>query len=108
MEAGNLFVPHVPQSANEDFEDLARGREFTLQRIVSTGQTTPPGEWYDQDTEEWVVLLAGAAVLRFADRDELMTLKPGDHIRIPAHCRHRVEHTADAEETVWLALHYRP
>jgi cupin 2 domain-containing protein len=77
-----------------------------LERIVSTAHRTPPGEWYDQATREWVVVLRGRAGLRFADRAEITVLEVGDWVDIPAHRRHRVEWTDPTEPTVWLALHY--
>ena len=85
---------------------LATGN-FRLERIVSNGQATPPGEWYDQDTHEWVALLSGGAGLRFEDEAEPRVLRPGDYLLIPAHRRHRVEWTDPGTPTVWLALHYR-
>ena len=60
---------------------------------MSAGQATPPGEWYDQDTHEWVALLSGGAGLRFEDEAEPRVLSPGDYLLIPAHRRHRVEWT---------------
>lgn len=77
-----------------------------LERIVSTGQSTPPGQWYDQVTSEWVVVLRGSGCIRFEDSPDIVVLRAGDHLWIPAHRRHRVEWTAPAEPTVWLALHY--
>ena len=76
-----------------------------MQRIVSSGQSTAPGEWYDQSDSEWVVLLQGAAGIRVEGEAEIRTLGPGDWLEIPTHVRHRVEWTA-REPTVWLALHY--
>jgi len=102
----NLFAPIPPHIAEEIFQVLLETKNFRLERIVSTGQATPPGEWYDQDTHEWVVLLTGGAGLRFEDELEPRVLRPGDHLLIPAHCRHRVEWTDTVEPTVWLALHY--
>lgn len=89
----------------ERFDVLCSGASYRLERIVSTGQSTPPGEWYDQSDDEWVVLLSGAATLRFADPAETVELTPGDWLLIPAHCRHRVEWTATDRPTIWLALH---
>ena len=86
---------------------LAERPGVRIERIVSTGQASPPGFWYDQDWGEWVVLLSGAARLRFADEDEPRHLGPGDWVDIPAHCRHRVEWTDPDQPTVWLAVHYR-
>ena len=65
-----------------------------IERIVSTGQASPPGFWYDQPDDEFVVLLTGAARLRFEDGDVTIDMKPGDWVEIPAHVRHRVEFDA--------------
>ena len=76
-------------------------------RIASRGQADPPGQWYDQAEAEFVLLLAGAARLGFADgagRD----LVPGDWAVIPARCRHRVAWTDPTRETLWLAVHLPP
>jgi cupin 2 domain-containing protein len=77
-----------------------------VERIVSRGHVSPAGFWYDQTQDEWVVLLAGAAELSFAD-GRRVRLAPGDHVHLPAHERHRVEWTDPAQETVWLAVHHR-
>jgi cupin 2 domain-containing protein len=103
----NLFALIAPGGPEEIFQVLLATGNFRLERIVSTGQATPPGEWYDQDTQEWVVLLSGGAGLRFADEPEPRVLRPGDYLLIPAHRRHRVEWTDPGQPTVWLALHYR-
>jgi cupin 2 domain-containing protein len=104
----NLFDPVPPEISEEIFQPLLETGAFRLERIVSKGQATPPGEWYDQETDEWVVLLSGGAGLRFEDEPETRILFPGDHLLIPAHRRHRVEWTAPEGPTVWLALHYAP
>lgn len=96
-----------PAGGGEITEVLVEAGGMRLERIVSTGQASPPGFWYDQDTDEWVALLAGAAGLRFADQDGVVVLRPGDHLVIPAHRRHRVEWTAPDRPTIWLALHHR-
>ena len=93
MECQNIFGALPESSDHEVFSRLLAGSQFRLERIVSTGQATPVGQWYDQDTDEWIVLLSGAAKLRFEDGDRLVELKPGDYLNIPAHCRHRVEWT---------------
>jgi cupin 2 domain-containing protein len=103
----NLFAPVPSEITGEIFQVLLATGNFRLERIVSRGQATPPGEWYDQDTHEWVALLTGGAGLRFEDEAELRVLRPGDCLLIPAHRRHRVEWTDPGSPTVWLALHYR-
>ncbi len=92
----------------EDFATLAEGGAFRLIRIVSTGQATPDGEWYDQPEDEWVLLLQGAAGLSIEGEGAVRALGPGDYLLLPAHCRHRVEWTAQDGPTVWLALHFQP
>ena len=102
----NLFAPIPPEISAESIQVLLATAHFRLERIVSTGQATPPGGWYDQDTHEWVALLSGGARLRFEDEAEPRVLSPGDCLLIPAHRRHRVEWTDPETPTVWLALHY--
>jgi cupin 2 domain-containing protein len=102
----NLLTSLPPEVPKEIFETILQKAHFRLERIISFGQTTPPGQWYDQDTHEWVLLLAGKAFLRFEDESEPCELSPGDSLLIPAHRRHRVEWTEPAQPTVWLALHY--
>jgi len=104
----NLYHDFPDSLPEEQFDELERGDGFKLQRIISTGHATPEGEWYDQDQDEWVVLLAGSAGLRFEDEPQEIVMRPGDYLQIPAHRRHRVEWTDLAKPTVWLALHHRP
>ena len=107
MSVQNLFHNLPAPQADEQFSTLLRTSGLHLERIVSTGQATPPGQWYDQEMDEWVLLLAGAATLRF-DPDQLVHLEPGDFLHIAAHRRHRVERTDPHQPTVWLALHFEP
>ena len=104
---GNLFSEIPKNLPREIFETLLAAPNLRLERIVSHGQATPAGAWDDQETHEWVVLLAGAAGLAFAGEPEICVLHPGDYVHIPAHRRHRVEWTDPARPTVWLALHYK-
>lgn len=106
MESGNLFDDVAESLDEEAAETLIASGAMRLVRIVSTGQATPEGDWYDQEDWEWVVLLKGAAGLRFEGEAEVRPLAPGDFVHIPAHARHRVEWTSADEPTVWLALHY--
>ena len=83
----------IPATLHEEFfETLAASGSVRIERIVSDGHATPQGEWYDQGWDEWVLLVSGEATLRFDDAAPLV-LKPGDHIMIPAGCKHRVEQT---------------
>jgi cupin 2 domain-containing protein len=91
---------------NEQFSELLKRPGLRIERIVSTGQCSPPDFWYDQPEGEWVLLIQGAARLCFADEAEARQLKPGDFIDIAAHRRHRVDWTAPDQVTIWLAIHY--
>lgn len=103
----NLFAPLPDASAVEAVDALLSWPGIRIERIVSWGQANPPGFWYDQDEGEWVVLLAGAARLRFADESEARALVPGDCLDIAPHRRHRVDWTNPARPTLWLAIFYR-
>jgi len=104
----NLFS-HIPDNLPEELiEEIVHHEAFKLERIVSKGHATPPGTWLDQKRDEWVVLLKGSAGLTIGGKKITMTLRPGDHVLIPAHTKHRVEWTEEDTETVWLALHYEP
>lgn len=105
-EKRNIFTDPARCHPDEFSETVIAGPGVRLERIVSRGQSTPPGQWLSQDTDEWVVLLSGSARLMFFDGPAEMTLIPGDHITIPAGCSHRVEWTKPHENTVWLAFHY--
>lgn len=101
----NLFQPLPDARSGECFDDLLSRPGCRVERIVSHGQASPPGFWYDQAWDEWVLLLSGSAVLRLEPQADPVALRPGDHLLIPAGVRHRVEATAAGEPTVWLAVH---
>jgi cupin 2 domain-containing protein len=90
--------------ADEVFTEILRRPGLRLERIVSTGQSTPPGQWLEQAWEEWVLVLAGGAGLTL-EGEAPLTLRPGDHLLIPAGRRHRVDWTDADAPTVWLAAH---
>jgi cupin 2 domain-containing protein len=102
----NLFTNLPSPSDEESLSEILVRPGLRIERIVSFGQVSPAGFWYDQPHGEWVVVLAGAARLRFEDEPTPRTLMPGDHVSIPPHRRHRVEWTDPARPTVWLAVHY--
>lgn len=102
----NLFTD-IPQALqDEQFATLVETPGFTMSRIVSTGQATPAGEWYDQARAEWVVVLRGSARLRFEDETRDRTLGVGDFVEIAPHHRHRVTWTDPSGPTIWLALYF--
>ncbi len=102
----NLLRPLPASLASEQFLELLARPGLRIERIVSAGQASPPGFWYDQPHGEWVLLLAGAARLRLADEADDRVLAPGDWLDIAPRRRHRVEWTDPGQATVWLAVHY--
>ena len=102
----NLLSPLPDAAAAERTEVLLSRPGLRIERIVSLGQASPSGFWYDQVEGEWLVLLAGAAKLRFADEPKPRLLRPGDWLDIAAHRRHRVDWTDPATPTVWLVIFY--
>ena len=106
MGKGNLFASVPADLPAELSELIANNGDVRIERIVSKGHMSPDGFWYDQDEDEWVVLLSGAARLQLEGESEL-ELAPGDYMLIPAHCKHRVNWTTPDQETVWLAIFSR-
>lgn len=102
----NLF--DIPEKLREEeiFESLLPDRGILVERIISTGQSSPPGFWYDQDRDELVALLQGEAELAWSD-GRTHQMKRGDWLLIPAHERHRVERTSIEPPCIWLAIHGR-
>ena len=100
----NLYHALPDTGAAEQFVELLARPGLKIERIVSSGQSSPPGFWYDQPQAEWVLLLRGEAQLAFADEPAPRLLRAGDFLDIAPHRRHRVESTAAL--TVWLAVHY--
>lgn len=106
MITKNVFQ-NIPEELPEElFEILQNGNGMRIERIVSRGHASPEGFWYDQEDHEWVLLLKGAATLKFEGQRQPVDLGPGDYLNIPAHTRHRVEWTDPRQETVWLAVFY--
>ncbi len=100
----NLYTDLPDRLPEELFITLLEAENVRIKRIVSRAHSSPDGFWYDQDQHERVVLLKGAARLKF--EDEEVEMRPGDSINIPAHRRHRGEWTTIDEPTIWLAVYY--
>jgi len=105
MNKSNIFASIPKELPEELFEDIISTDGLKIERIVSYGHTTTEFEWYEQRSDEWVILLKGEAVLSFFDEDDVR-LKVGDYISIPALKKHKVSWTKPNAETVWLAVHY--
>lgn len=105
MEIQNILADIPVDLTAEATRELVSADDVRIERIVSRGHASPAGFWYDQDENEWVVVLKGSARLRFEDR--VVALAAGDSIAIAAHTRHRVDWTPPDEDTIWLAVFYR-
>lgn len=105
LKVANMLAKLPAAKRGEVFTQLAGTGRVRVERIVSAGQATPEDEPMVQDQDEWVVLLAGSAAIRFADSEEA-ALKPGDHLLIPAGTKHWVTRTDADQPTVWLAVHF--
>lgn len=104
--ANNIFK-QIPNLLKEELmEVILEQQSVRIERIVSMGHSSPPGLWYDQDQDEFVILLKGSAGLLFDGKDDILVMGPGDYVNIPAHARHRVEWTDPSEESVWMAVYY--
>lgn len=103
----NVFE-NIPEKAPEELSKvLLSAGDVRIERIVSFGQASPPGFWYDQREDEWVMLLEGRAVLQVEGEAHLIEMGPGDCVHIPAGRRHRVEQTFREGKTVWIAVFYK-
>lgn len=102
------IVENMPADlSSEHFLDLLNTPHVRIERIVSKGHSSPETGWYDQDEDEWVMVLEGEGTLAF-ENGRIVNLGKGDFIHIPAHCRHRVSHTQADDITVWLAVFFSP
>ena len=106
LRSGKLFDLPGSDATTEIFSPLLLHKDLKIERIVSSGQTSPADFWYDQSESEFVVVIAGKATLRFEKPESVIEMAPGDWVDIPPHCRHRVERTQAEPPTIWLAAHY--
>nr|VFK23841.1 MAG: cupin 2 domain-containing protein [Candidatus Kentron sp. LPFa] len=106
LSMNNIFEGIPGNREREIFEQLAAGECVKIERIVSKGQKSPVSGWYDQEENEWVMVLKGQAELSFPDGTSVR-LGAGDFIDIPSHKKHKVDWTDPERETIWLAIHYR-
>ncbi|MFG0287606.1 MAG: cupin domain-containing protein [Rhodopirellula sp. JB044] len=104
----NLLTPPDSPAEDELTQTIYDRKHTRIERIVSTGQCSPPGFWYDQEEDEWVTVLTGRAKLRFKDNagESTIDLQAGDHLLIEAHRQHRVDWTDPQSTTIWIAVFY--
>lgn len=101
----NIFEALPDKLDTEVFNTLLESDSVKIERIISRGHQSPESGWYDQDKNEWLIVLKGEALLLFADGKSIH-MKAGDFLNIPAHKKHRVDWTDPETETIWLAVHY--
>ena len=102
----NLFDDIPASLASELVQSLQEGEGVRIERIVSQGHASPEGFWYDQEQDEWVIVLQGSAKLQFEEPAKTVAMRRGDHLLIRSGQRHRVLWTSPDEPTVWLAVHF--
>ena len=101
----NIFETIPDNIETEVFEELIKSDNVRIERIISKGHKSPASGWYDQDNNEWILVVQGEAMLLFADESSVK-MKAGDYLNIKAHKKHKVEWTNPKIETIWLAVHY--
>ena len=103
---GSLLEGIPAELPEELVETICSTKYVKIERIVSRGHSSPEGFWYDQDWNEFVLVVQGSAGLQLEGEDDILTLKAGDFLDIGSHVRHRVAWTDSSRETIWLAVHY--
>lgn len=106
MKIKNILSGIPTDIPEEIIEKLISAKNVRIERIFSKGHSSPKNFWYDQEENEWVILIKGKAKLKFFDEDELIELNEGDYLNIASHKKHRVEWTDTESETIWLAVFY--
>lgn len=103
----NNIYKDIPGNLSEEVtEILLKTNIIRIERIISNGQSSPDQFWYDQEENEWIIVLKGKAELLFETGNEIVNLVEGDYLNIPSHKKHRVQWTIPGTETIWLAIFY--
>ncbi|OQK15987.1 hypothetical protein AU255_12755 [Methyloprofundus sedimenti] len=102
----NIFADIPGQLPEELFTTLLQHKNLKIERIVSRGHANADDQWYDQEHDEWVLLVQGEAILELAEQRQLIKLQAGDYLLIPTGCKHRVEWTRPEIDNIWLAIHF--
>ena len=105
MKLCNIFESIPDNLDKEVFNTIVQSSSVKIERIISRGQCSPESGWYDQERNEWIIVLKGKALISFEGSEEV-DLEVGDYVNIPAHTRHKVVWTIPTTETIWLAVHY--
>ncbi len=94
-----FFNISTPLEGKETITELLQYKNVTINRIVSN--RIENGQWYDQEEDEWLILIKGAALLMIDNEEK--RLKAGDTLFIAAHELHRVLSTS--ENALWITVH---
>ena len=105
MNKINIFESIPKELPDELFENIISKDGLKIERIVSYGHTTTEFDWYEQEKDEWVILLKGEAILSFENEKDIKLIA-GDYLNIPALKKHRVSWTLPDAESIWLAVHF--
>lgn len=105
MTTANLLTGIPVNLPEECIEEILTQGNVRIERILSRGHRSPEGFWYDQDWDEWVLVMRGRAGLEMEGAPAIVELGPGDHLLISARTRHRVAWTDEGADTIWLAVH---
>ena len=105
MNVLNIFESIPSDMGDEIFDVLVEKDALRIERIISKGHQSPSVGWYNQEQDEWVIVLQGAAIITFEDGCD-SKLGRGDYLHIPAHTKHKVSWTNPEIETIWLAVHF--
>jgi mannose-6-phosphate isomerase-like protein (cupin superfamily) len=95
---GRLHEPRAAPAVGERVHEVARTGAAVVEQIVSGRLTTPVD--YVQDRDEWVVVLAGRAVLEVGG--VRLELTSADWVLLPAGTPHRLLETEPG--TSWLTV----
>lgn len=105
MDCKNVFESISGEVKQELCENIVSSRDVRVERIISKGHTSPKSGWYDQDKNEWVMILKGSGTLVFENGEDVQ-LNPGDYMTIPKNTKHKVSWTDPESITIWLAVFY--
>ena len=98
----NIFDGITAVGEEEQFDLLMKGTHYRIDRIVSSGHSSPQGFWYDQEDDAWILLVPGKATLE--GEGKFIDMKAGDYMFLPKNCKHRIEKTSVEPICIWLCF----
>ncbi len=96
----NIFDYTIPKEG-EVFKNLFENKDIKITQIVSSSNLDT--KEYNQEYDEFVILLRGKATLEI--NKNIIDLKDGDYLHIPAHTKHKVLKTSNG--ALWLAIYFK-